>query len=206
VKPRVLILAAGKSTRLEGRCKMLIEAAGKPVWQWHSEAWEGNRIDAIVQSADAKQLEDSGFRGLVCKDDKLGGPVGALRRYVSLLPTDFPFPLIVSFADSLIKSGVYDTGDWVGISNAPLVRAWDYPDGEYWVRGVPRISVCMGLYRFEDVPTLQFVLEGMEHQIFNKEIPMVELITEYQKLRPMRQLRIDGWQDAGDWEAIQRVR
>ena len=205
MKPRVLILAAGKSTRLDGKCKMLVEAAGKPLWQWHADAWEGNRVDAVVRSADAKQLEDSGFGGLVCKDDKLGGPVGALRRYVSLLPLDFPFPLIVSFADSLIKCGIYDGGDWVGISHAPG-RVWDYPDGKYWMRGVPRVDVCVGLYRFDHVPTLQFALEEMREPMFGQEISMVDLITEYEKFRPMRQLRIDGWQDAGDPEAIRRVR
>jgi hypothetical protein len=185
---------------------MLVEAAGKPMWQWHSDAWEGNRIDAIVRGDDVKKLQDSGFRGSVFRDDSLGGPVKALRNYVSLLPVDFPYPLIVSFADSLIKCGVYDSGDWVGIAYAPMGRSWDYPEGKYWVRGVPRINVCMGLYRFEDVPTLQFVLEGMSVPMLGQEISMVELITEYEKLRPMRQLRIDGWQDAGDWEAIRRVR
>lgn len=205
MNPRVLILAAGESTRLDGTCKMLVEAAGKPVWQWHSDAWEGSRIDAIVRSADAKKLEDAGFRGLVCKDDHLGGPVGALRRYVSLLPLDFPYPLVVSFADSLIKCRVFETGDWVGIASAPG-RVWDYPDGKYWMRGVPRVDVCMGLYRFESVPTLQFALKELGSTIPHKEVPMVELITEYEKFRPMRQLRIDGWQDAGDWEAIRKVR
>lgn len=205
MNPRVLILSAGKSTRLDGTCKMLVEAAGKPVWQWHSDAWEGSRIDVIVRSADAKRLEDAGFRGFVYEDDQLGGPVGALRRYVSLLPSDFPYPLVVSFADSLIKCRIFETGDWVGIASAPG-RVWDYPDGKYWMRGVPRVDVCMGLYRFESVPTLQFALQELDSKIAYKEVPMVELITEYEKLRPMKKLRIDGWQDAGDWEAIRKVR
>lgn len=203
---RVVVLAAGKSTRLDGQCKMLVQVKDKPIHQWHTDAWMMVPLDAVVLSKHVDTLAADNWAGdQVYGYDGGGGPVAALRHYLD--STDYNRPLIVSFADSLLKGPVMDAGDWVGVADMPVERNWDYPLIGGWLRGKPRVKICMGLYQFSDLDALRAAINNLRRPRFeSSEVPMVDLLTSYQKIHPLRELHIGGWQDAGDWEAIQKVR
>jgi len=202
---RVVVLSAGKSTRLDGICKMLVWAKDKPVHKWHTDAWLEVPLDAVVLSKDVKTLASNEWNGSeIYGYDGGGGPASALRHYLS--KTTHTGTLLVSFADSLLKGPVMDRGDWVGVSNMPINRQWDYPAAKGWIRGKPRVPVCMGLYQFTDVDALRHAIDKISPERFSPEIPMVDVLTQYHKIHPLRDLYIGGWQDAGDWESIKTVR
>lgn len=204
---RVVVLAAGKSTRLDGQCKMLVRVKDRPVHRWHTDSWMVIPVDTVVLTKHVDELAEDGWDGQdIYGYDGGGGPVGALRYYLE--NTTHRGVLLVSFADSLLKGPVVDPGSWVGVAHMPMHRHWDYPILNSWMRGAPRIDVCMGLYQFEDIDILREVVNNLPEKRFPDyaDRPMVDVIVEYNKRRKMRNLHIGGWQDAGDWEAISRIR
>ena len=202
---RVVVLSAGKSTRLDGICKMLVSVKDKPAHRWHTDAWMAVPVDAVVLNKDVDALDSSEWEGSrIYGYDGGGGPASALLHYLS--KTSHSDTLIVSFADSLIKGPVMEPGDWVGVANMPINRQWDYPAAGGWIRGKPRVQVCMGLYQFTDLDALRFAIDATTPTRFAAEVPMVDVLTQYQKIHPLKELFIGGWQDAGDWESIKTVR
>jgi hypothetical protein len=210
MKGQVVVLAAGRSTRLDGKCKLIVHAAGKPIHQWHTDAWINSNVDAVVRSEHKQEILNDNWAGSALVGfNGNGGPVGALQAYLEAPEAllDASEGIVVAYADSLIKSPIYEGGSWVGIAYAPGGRVWDYPQGSSWERGVPRVDVCMGIYRFHSVAALESVLRNVPMPTaINPEVAMIEVIKSYEKEYTMRKLRIDGWQDAGDWGSIARVR
>ena len=202
-RERLVILSAGKATRLDGRNKLLVEAGGMPVLDWHKRS-AGNLItDIVVRSTDwpeVNQAAEHWVSGVVTHDG-VDGPAGALRHYVSHRFHDGP--LTVIFADTLVPSIPENAGSWVGVAPNPG-RVWDYQHDWTWVRGVPGGNVCVGLYRFENTTALRQVLSDIPN--YGQETPMIDVLNEYEKIYHMRSVKIDGWQDAGDFSAIARVR
>jgi hypothetical protein len=80
---------------------------------------------------------------------------------------------------------------------------WDYKQGDYWLRGVPHFEVCVGLYRFNDPRALRLSLDALP---VGRELAMVALLREYENKRRMNTVLVHGWQDAGDYEALARVK
>ena len=50
---RLVILSAGKATRLEGKNKLLVEADGVPVHEWHRRAKQSLITDVVVHNGQA---------------------------------------------------------------------------------------------------------------------------------------------------------
>lgn len=197
---RVIILAAGKSTRLDGECKMIVRAGGIPVHEWHSRAW-GDSAEAVVLPEHIDQLVASGWSGPVTGIAGAGGPARTLMNY--LKTTGSSGRISIVYGDSLVSEGIYKPGDWVGVAIAPA-RPWDYWNGFDWVRGTPKVEVCCGIYQFEDGELLLDILSQIEYAD-DVEIGMVPVLRRYDHKRQMERLRISGWQDAGDWNAIKKV-
>ena len=198
---KTIVLAAGKSTRLDGKCKLLVEADGKPVHQWHSDAW-GKNIDALVQPEHLDPLLSAGWSGLAIGLDVGGGPARALLEYMDIVQEQGRITVV--YADSLLKSRIDTPGDWVGVSVAPG-RVWDYWNGFDWVRGIPTVRVCCGIYQFEDGALLLDILRGIEYPD-EGEVGMTAVLRRYDHKRRLERLLIEDWQDAGDWDALKKVK
>jgi len=198
---RVVVLAAGKSTRLGGACKLLLSAGGVPVHQWHSSAWGGD-IDAVVLPEHVDQLAGSGWEGRTFGVGGAVGPARTLLEYMNAVREQGRVTVV--YADSLLRSRIDSPGDWVGVSVAPG-RQWDYWDGFSWVRGAPKFEVCCGIYQFEDGAVLLDVLSGIEYRD-GAEIGMTAVLQRYDHKRRMERLQISDWQDAGDWHALEAVK
>lgn len=198
---KTIVLAAGKSTRLGGQCKLLVEADGVAVHRWHTAAW-GENIDALVLPEHVGPLLSAGWTGQAIGRDCGGGPARALLEYLNIVQEHGRITVV--YADSLIKSKLDTPGDWVGLSVAPG-RVWDYWNGFDWVRGMPNIRVCCGIYQFEDGQLLKDVLEGIEY-LDGSEVAMTTVLRRYDHKRRLERLFIDDWQDAGDWDALGKVK
>lgn len=199
---RAVILAAGRSTRLGGTNKLLVKAGNNLVSEWHRRALEGRHVTAVVGIDDLPDV--AGAATWLCGvvgHDKFDGPVGALNAFLWSEPSDEP--LLVLFADTLIPGVPDASGDWVGVAPAPW-RTWDYHDGQAWTRGVPRVDVCVGLYRFTDLKALRAEADLLMADSA-EEVHMFDLLRAYDKHHPLRPVTVPGWQDAGDPEAVRRV-
>ena len=198
---RAVILAAGRATRLGGVNKLLVEAAGVPVLNWHERALADYRIDAVVPTADCVAVLRAGWEGgTLVGSDEYDGPAGALRTYVRAVGLNEP--LVVVFADTLLRTVPDDVGNWVGVAPAPW-RVWDYKQGDLWMRGVPHFEVCVGVYRFEDAEALRCSLDALP---VGRELAMVTLLREYDNKHRLNTVPVHGWQDAGDHDALARVK
>jgi len=197
---RIVILNAGKSTRLDGQNKLLVSAGGQPVYRWHLRAFADAHIAIVTKSEDievTRQAMPTVDR--IIAHDQTDGPAGALAAYLQLHDDD---NLIVAYSDTLIGPQPLPEGDWVGI--APLSsRAWDYrqPGGE-WAHLVPTICVANGLYAFSDLDYLRACLAELGTRP-DQHLP--DLLNLYERERPMHDLPIAGWHDAGDYAALARV-
>jgi hypothetical protein len=130
----------------------------------------------------------------------MDGPAGALLAYDSEFPHG---DVVVLFADTLLHTIPDVRGDWVGVAQAPG-RVWDYYDrATGWTRGVPSQLVCCGVYRFTDRVVLRSVLQSLVQP--NRDTSMAEVLRGYAAHVPLAELIVDGWQDAGDFEALKRV-
>ena len=198
---RAVVLSAGRASRLSGVNKLLVKAAGKSVLEWHERAFSGWRLDAVVRVDDVVNVLRAGWRGgTLVGTDQCDGPAGALRSYVEAAQLDEP--IVVVFADTLLVDLPADVGDWVGTAPAPW-RVWDYRLGDTWMRGVPAVEVCVGLYRFDDAQALRESLNALPT---GTEVPMTALLREYEKKRRLSTVLVRGWQDAGDREALAKVK
>lgn len=204
MKP-VVILAAGKSTRLGGVNKLLVNAGGMPVHEWHRKAFDGADISVVVHDQFVRVVEDELFlETTVIGTNKFNGPVGALDAY--LAQTAQTDGLIVVFADTLIPPQPMPAGDWVGVAAAPA-RRWDMPSSRgHWVRGIPRIPVCVGIYSFTDMSALREASAAAHADargVGDNETSMTMLLNRYGLDIPWFKVR--GWHDAGDPAAVASV-
>lgn len=203
---RALILAAGRSSRLGGVSKLLVNAAGLSVAAWHRRALEGFEVAAVIRP------EDRGSIGIcapwispLIEHPRTDGPVGALLAYLEAMPEEAG-ELLVLFADTLLPAAPAEPGDWVGVAPAPW-RAWDYYlEGMGWSRGIPQIEVCAGVYRFSCRACLLRNARELVARAEGGELHMVELLRAYERDHLIQPLAVEGWQDAGDPEAISRVK
>lgn len=198
---KTVILAAGKSTRLDGKCKLLIDAAGTPVHAWHSRVW-GSETDVVVLPEFVDKLSDAGWIGGTYGMDCGGGPARALLEYMDTVQEKGVVNVV--YADSLLHHKPSAKGDWVGVALAQSGREWDFWNGFAWTRGVPKVEVCCGVYQFSNGELLLEILRGMEYPD-NTEIGMTTVLRRYDHEQRLERLWIRDWQDAGDWEAIKRV-
>jgi hypothetical protein len=205
---RALILAAGRATRLGGRNKLLVEAAGIPVADYHAKALAGYETTAVVRYEERQQVREAApWLHSIIGDNRGGGPVGALTAYFESDYYRRNEPLLVIYGDTLIDEIPERPGSWVGVAAAPT-RIWDFHDGIEWTRGTPAALVCVGLYRF-DRPD---ILEGIAHQLTERatlqgkeETHMAEALRYYADQRRLPAQRVHGWRDAGDDEALARI-
>jgi CTP:molybdopterin cytidylyltransferase MocA len=204
VKP-VVILAAGRATRLGGVNKLLVTAGGLPVHEWHRRAFAGADISIVVHDHSIRAIKDEiPWSNAIIGTDKFNGPVGALDAY--LAQTNHRDGVTVVFADTLIPPQPLSAGDWVGVAAAPA-RRWDMPSARgHWVRGIPRIPVCVGIYSFADMDALREAASAAHSdaaKMGEKETPMTMLLNRYGSDMPW--LRVRGWHDAGDPAAVASV-
>ena len=204
MKP-VVILAAGRSTRLGGVNKLMVNAGGLPVHEWHRRAFPDANISIVVQDGFVRPIEDEiPWADSVIGTNKFNGPVGALDAYLAqATQTD---GLVVAFADTLIPPQPIPAGDWVGIAAAPA-RRWDMPSARgHWVRGIPRVPVCVGIYSFADMVALREASAAAHEDaqtIGENETSMTMLLNRYGLDIPWFKIR--GWHDAGDPAAVASV-
>ena len=204
VKP-VVILAAGRATRLGGVNKLMVTAGGLPVHEWHRRAFKGASISIVVHDDAVRSVESEvPWADAVIGTNKFNGPVGALDAY--LRQTNQTDGLIVVFADTLIPPQPFPAGDWVGVAAAPS-RRWDMPSPYgHWIRGIPRVPVCVGIYGFADTSVLRQSATAAHADaatIGEKETGMTMLLNRYGLDIPWCKVR--GWHDAGDPAAIASV-
>lgn len=202
---RALILAAGRSSRLGGVSKLLVNAGGTSVADWHRRALDGFEVSAVIRPEDRRSLELVAPWLELLDHPRADGPVGALLAYLEARPQE-EGELLVLFADTLVPAAPADPGDWVGVAPAPW-RAWDYYlEGLGWSRGIPQIEVCAGIYRFSCRSCLRRNAQDLAAQSKGRELHMVELLRAYERDHLIQPILIDGWQDAGDPAAIARVK
>jgi len=205
---RAVILAAGRATRLGGRNKLLVKAAGRPVADYHARALAGYETTAIVRYEEREQVRsEAPWLHTVIGDNRGGGPVGALTAYFESDHFKRDRPLLVVYGDTLLDEIPERPGSWVGVAAAPT-RTWDFHDGIEWTRGTPTALVCVGLYRF-DRPD---ILEQIAHQLRERallqgkaETHMAEALRYYAEQRRLPAQRVPGWRDAGDNEALAKL-
>ncbi len=200
----IVILAAGKSTRLGGTNKLLVQAAGMPVHEWHRLAVGNAEAYAVVRpdSEQAVRKAASWLAGVITHD-KADGPCAALLAASEKLPHG---PLTVLYADTLLPKVPTRYGDWVGVAPAPW-RVWDYYDHSKseWTRGVPQVQVCCGVYQFTNRELLNTICHELK-RLSGNEVHMAEVLKKYTRMQPMYQLTVEGWQDAGDLDALKLVK
>lgn len=200
----VVILAAGKSSRLGGVNKLMVNAGGLPVHEWHRRAFDGTDISIVVAKSSISAIKTvAPWATKVVGTTAFDGPVGALDAYLSAAnPTT---RLTVVFADTLIPPQPMPSGDWVGVAGAPS-RRWDMPSRGHWIRGVPRVPVCVGIYSFADIDVLREAIplaKSDAAKVGETDIPMTMLLNRYAQDIPWFKVR--GWHDAGDPAAIASV-
>ena len=200
---RAVILAAGRSSRLAGANKLLVEAGSRAVHEWHQELLAHHEVTAVVQPSDFHEVADAAtwISTLVGHAD-LDGPVGALLAYLRV--DRRREPLTVLFADTLLRDMPEpEHADWVGVARAPG-RAWDYYD-QGWGRGQLPVPVCVGLYHFSCSACVENIARVLVADRGRAEVPMVELLSRYETEHPLELVRTPDWQDAGDPTAIAAV-
>jgi len=199
---RVVILAAGRSSRLGGKNKLLVKAGNKLVAEWHRQLLANTYVAAVVRPSDFYEIDETmPWLSCLLSHKEYDGPAGALLSYLN---TDTSGePLTVLFADTLLRELPDADGDWVGIAQV-TGRVWDYWDGE-WTRGVPFIQVCVGAYQFSCMDCLKGILRVLIADNEGREVSMAEVLRRYDGNHMLEHVHCDDWQDAGDPEAIAKV-
>ena len=200
---RAVILAAGKSTRLGGANKLLVEAGGAPAHEWHERLLRGIPTTIITRSEDRAEVAAAATWAEVIAHPKFDGPVGALSSYVEFYG-DRQEELLVLFGDTLLVPQPLPTKSWVGIALAPA-RVWDLPSPWGWARGKIALPVCVGIYSFDQPERLKRAIGVVMAQGEGADLPMVKLLNEYRRDTPLSENLVRGWYDAGDAEALRRV-
>lgn len=197
---RAVILAAGKSTRLGGANKLLVEAGGVPVHRWHERLLRGIPTTVITRTEDVNAVAEAMPWARVRAHDETDGPVGALRAHFSLgrWPVE---ETIVLFADTLLAPQPLPEGSWVGVAPAPA-RTWDLPSRWGWTRGKPYLAVCVGIYAFAYPERLYDAIRSLQ---IGPEVSFSELLQRYASDTQLHQNTVRGWHDAGDPAAIAAV-
>lgn len=197
---RIVLLNAGKSTRLDGQNKLFVYAGGQPVYRWHQRAYPDAEFAIVTNSDDIEQTRKA-FPNAdrIVAHDEIDGPAGALSAYLNAYDDA---SVIVLYADTLIAPQPIPEGDWVGV--APLSnRTWDHRQaGGEWAKVVPSIRVGIGLYSFAEADYLRECLASLGTRT-DQHLPTI--LNAYERRRPMLDLEIAGWHDAGDYDALARV-
>jgi hypothetical protein len=197
---RAVILAAGKATRLGGENKLLVEAGGVPVARWHERLLRGIPTTIVTRSDQAASVMEVATWAKVIAHDELDGPVGALKAYRSI--TRHPEEeTIVLFADTLLVPQPLPAGSWVGVAPAPA-RVWDLPSPWGWTRGKPYLTVCVGIYAFDNARRLD---DAIGFLTVGPDVPFAKLLHAYALSSRLNQNNVRGWHDAGDRDAIALV-
>ena len=205
--PRILILSAGRASRLGGVNKLLQSAGGLPVLEWHRRFAEGHQVAIVTTPQDAGMIALSApWADRVVGHGDFDGPVGALAAYLRAYPD--PEPLVVLFADTLLPPQSLSGRDFVGVAPAPA-RRWDFPDlSGFFVRGVPQVEVCVGVYGFSDHPALiKGITQAFTDAAFDgeKEVGFFRLLNAYHSDSGLYHVRVRGWHDCGDQESRAKV-
>lgn len=194
---RVVILNAGRSTRLGGRDKLHVMAGGAPVHEWHKRAYADHDV-ALVTRSDNEPAP--GWISRVVQHDAYDGPLGALAAYLGTYDDDKE--LLVAYADTLIARQDLPGGDWVGVSTLND-HTWDHLDSHgRWVKAVLPIQVGIGLYRFADLELLGACIERLG---IHEDSHLPDLLNLYGERQHLRSVTVVGWHDAGDPIRLARV-
>lgn len=200
---RAIILAAGKSTRLGGENKLLVEAGGAPVHAWHERLLRGIPTTIVTRPEDVAEVAAAATWADVIPHGEYDGPVGALAAYLQIY-LDRADELLVLFADTLLVPQPLPERSWVGVAPAPA-RTWDLYAPWGWARGVPYLPVCAGIYAFDYPDRLRRAVKRAMERSEGRDLPMIELLNEYAKSTPLHDNPVRGWYDAGDKDALSRV-
>lgn len=193
----VVVLSAGKASRLGGICKALTDVKGRTAIDRQTEAL-GEKPLLVVHSQHSRFVAERGFDFRVC--DEYGGPIRALKAALPFVE----FPLTVLFADTLFTR--LPTGsDWVGYGYRKGGREWDTieltPKGVFsaraWYPDDGFHAVAAGAYNFSDRDGLLAAVDEVPD-----DGPMAWLCNAYPF--PLEAERLLGWQDVGDFKAIAR--
>ena len=197
---RAVILAAGKATRLGGENKLLVEAGGVPVARWHERLLRGIPTTVVTRTEDVKAVSEAVTWAKLVAHDELDGPVGALKAYRSMVRHPEEETLVI-FADTLLVPQPFPEGSWVGVAPAPA-RVWDLPSPWGWTRGKPYLSVCVGIYAFDNARRLD---DAIGLLTVGPDVPFAKLLHAYALSSRLKENTVRGWHDAGDRDAISRV-
>lgn len=199
---RALIVAAGKSTRLDGKQKLLVEAGGIPVHEWHRRALIGYKTALIVRPEDDAEVAATvTWADRVLPHAKTDGPVGAMAAYLRVFSDDED--LLAIYADTLIDPQPLPDGDWVGVSRL-TDRTWDYRNRYgIWVKEPLPTMIGIGMYRFTNMARLRDCLAELGTK---EDQHMPDLLNLYGRTEYQPQREITGWRDAGDWAALSRIK
>jgi hypothetical protein len=201
---RVVLLNAGKSTRLGGHNKLFVNAGGVPVHRWHQRALADHEVALVTRTEDIpRSLAELPWLTRVVGHDLLDGPLGALSAYLNAFNDDEQ--IAVLYSDTLFPEQPLPTGDWVGV--APLItRTWDHlvgaGEGRRWVKQTPDLDVGVGIYGFADLALLRDCIARLGTK---EDAHLPELLNLYGARVGVGTHRIVGWHDAGDPDALSRV-
>jgi hypothetical protein len=195
-----VVLSAGRATRLNGMCKALVWVAGRRAVDRQAEVLGVDPL-VVVRTEDVQAVRAAKYRPVVCDD--LGGPVRALK--AALPECDPDEPVVVLFADTMVRSLPLSRSNWVGYDFTWGGREWDtvhlYSNGVFssraWFPAKDYRSVAVGAYSFSDVAALRWACENAPD-----DGPFAWMLNAYP--HPLEGVRAHGWQDVGDVEAVGR--
>ena len=198
---RVVLLNAGKSTRLGGQNKLFVNAGGVPVHRWHERALADHQVALVTRTEDiAQSVAQLPWLTRVVGHDLLDGPLGALNAYLNAFKDDDQ--IAVLYSDTLFPEQPISPGDWVGVA-ALSSRAWDYRDRyRGWVHQPHPAEVAVGLYAFADLTRLRDCIARLGTKT---DAHLPELLNLYGGGGGVGTHRVVGWHDAGDPDALARV-
>lgn len=194
----LVILAAGKSSRLQGLYKPNLVVGGKRMIDWQMTAAQTEYT--VVVAHDSQVFPETKWNVKTTYTRKQWGPASALCQGLNFVLEE---PVVVALADTWWRH-TPGGSDWVGVSPAQGGRSWDYPQGTSFTRSfVPanhRLDVCVGLYSFSDIPALKSAVNlALDHRAKDREVSMAEVLHFYEL--PLRCEQIPEWLDVGDPES-----
>lgn len=206
---RALILSAGKATRMGDAApdgvKALVKVGGRTMIDRQAElVAERGWVPTLVTSTPV----DAGVENIVVGPH--AGPGHALALACQQVKVALGRPVLVVYADTLWDAGeLPGIGDWIGTSTIvpSYARRWDVlsrATGKVAYRyAQPGEKVCIGLYSFRYLRTVQAAAELAVRASSGGEVGMADVLAYYHHQVPAH--RINGWVDVGDAEALARA-
>lgn len=191
----LVILAAGKSTRLDGAFKPNLLVGGQRMIDWQRQAAHADRT--VLVAHEDTHFPEPGVHTVWT--DRQDGPAQALGVGLKLV---WKGEVLVTLADTW-WSTTPEGSDWVGVCRAEGGRAWDYPEGDSYNRSHVSahrvLDVCVGLYCFSDCEELvKAVGKAMDTRTSDREVSMAEVLHFYD--RTLLNVQIPEWLDVGSTE------